>query len=170
MGNLWKTANHFAKKTNGVGWWLGGKNGPLAREFRRKMHLWLGHFSQKYPAKPYLKSHWHVLQPPGCDCVSVYVTLSVVLLMPGGPVLSCYLAATHPWPPLSASSIPLITPPPGGGDDHTLTHWGRDKIDAILQTTFSNATSLMKMSEFRLKFHWSLFLNVQFTIFQHWFR
>ena len=51
-----------------------------------------------------------------------------------------------------------------------LTHWGRDKIDAILQTTFSNAISWMKMFEFRLQFHWSLFLKVQLTIFQHWFR
>ena len=34
-----------------------------------------------------------------------------------------------------------------------LTHWGRHKIDAILQTTFSNAISWMKMYEFLLKFH-----------------
>ena len=51
-----------------------------------------------------------------------------------------------------------------------LTHWGRNKINAILQTPFSNAFSWMKMFEFRLKFHWSLFLKVQLTIFQHWFR
>ena len=51
-----------------------------------------------------------------------------------------------------------------------LTHWGRDKIDAILQTAFLNAISWMKMFEFRLKFHWSLFLKVQLTIFQHCFR
>ena len=38
------------------------------------------------------------------------------------------------------------------------------------QTTFSNAFSWMKIFEFRLKFHWSLFLMVQLTIFQHWFR
>ena len=50
------------------------------------------------------------------------------------------------------------------------THWGRYKIDAILQTTFSNAISLIKMFEFRLKFHWSLFLRGQLTIFQHWSR
>ena len=41
---------------------------------------------------------------------------------------------------------------------------------AIFQTTFSNAFSLKKMLEFRLKFHWNLFLRVQSTIFQHWFR
>ena len=34
-----------------------------------------------------------------------------------------------------------------------LTHWGPDKIDAISQTTFSNAFSWMKMKEFRLGFH-----------------
>ena len=51
-----------------------------------------------------------------------------------------------------------------------LTHWGRDKMAAIFQTTFSNAFSWMKMFEFRLKFHWSLFLWFQLTIFQHWFR
>ena len=51
-----------------------------------------------------------------------------------------------------------------------LTHWGRDKMDAISQTTFWSAFSWMKMFEFRLKFHWSLFLRVQLTIFQHWFR
>ena len=51
-----------------------------------------------------------------------------------------------------------------------LTHWGPDKMDAISQTTFSSAFSWMKMSEFRLKFHWSLFLRVQLTIFHHWFR
>ena len=51
-----------------------------------------------------------------------------------------------------------------------LTHWGREKMDAISQTTFSNAFSWMKMLEYRLKFHWSLFLRVQLTISQHWFR
>ena len=52
----------------------------------------------------------------------------------------------------------------------SLTHWGRDKMDAILQTTFSSAFSWMKMFEFRLKFHLSLFPRVQLTIFQHCFR
>ena len=39
-----------------------------------------------------------------------------------------------------------------------------------LQSTFSNVFSRMKMYEFRLKCHWSLFLRVQLTKFQHWFR
>ena len=50
------------------------------------------------------------------------------------------------------------------------THWGRDKMDAISQTTFSSAFSWMKMFEFRLKFHWSFFLRVKLTKIQHWFR
>ena len=50
------------------------------------------------------------------------------------------------------------------------THWGRDKMAVISQATLSSAFSWKKMSEFRLKFHWSLFLRVQLTIFQHWFR
>ena len=49
-------------------------------------------------------------------------------------------------------------------------HWGRDKMDAISQTTFSRAFSWMEMFEFRIKFHWGLFLVVQLTIFQQWFR
>ena len=40
-----------------------------------------------------------------------------------------------------------------------LTHWCRDKMVAISQTTFSSAFSWMKMYEFRLGFHWSLFLT-----------
>ena len=55
------------------------------------------------------------------------------------------------------------------GGNH-LTHWGRDKMEAISQTTFSNAFSWMKMFEYWLKFHWNLFLRVQLIIFQHWFR
>ena len=40
----------------------------------------------------------------------------------------------------------------------------------ISQTTFSNRFSWVKMYEFRLTFHWSLFQGVQLTIFQHWFQ
>ena len=63
------------------------------------------------------------------------------------------------------SYIPLLS-----DSAWVLTHWGRDKMDAILQTTFWNAFSSMKMFEFQLKFHWNLFPRVQLTIFQHWFR
>ena len=51
-----------------------------------------------------------------------------------------------------------------------LTYWGRDEIVSILQTTFSNAFSWMKICEFCLRFHWSLFLRFLLRIFHHWFR
>ena len=63
--------------------------------------------------------------------------------------------------------VNLLDPPP---KTCLLTHWGRNKMDVISQTTFSNAFSWMKTNEFRFRFHWSLFLRVQLTIFQHWFR
>ena len=44
------------------------------------------------------------------------------------------------------------------------------QMAAGFQTTFSNRFRWMKMYEFRLKFHWSLFLRVQLTIFHDWFR
>ena len=50
------------------------------------------------------------------------------------------------------------------------THWGRDEMDNISKMTFSNVFSSMKMFEFRLRSHWSLFLMVRLTIFQHCFR
>ena len=40
----------------------------------------------------------------------------------------------------------------------------------VSQMTFSNAFSWMKMYWFLLRFHWSVFLRVQLTIFQHWVR
>ena len=48
-----------------------------------------------------------------------------------------------------------------------LTHWGRGEVATILQTTFSNAFSWMKMYKFHLTFHWGL---LQLTTIQHWFR
>ena len=51
-----------------------------------------------------------------------------------------------------------------------LTHWDLDKKAAIFQKIFSNACSWMKMYQFRLRFHWSLFPRVLLTILQHWFR
>ena len=51
-----------------------------------------------------------------------------------------------------------------------LTHWGRDKMAPIFQATFWNAFSFMKMYKIWIRFHWSLFLRVQLTIFQHWLR
>ena len=51
-----------------------------------------------------------------------------------------------------------------------LTLWGWDKMATSFQTTFSNAFSWMKIYELWLKLNWSLFLMVQLSIFQQWFR
>ena len=50
-----------------------------------------------------------------------------------------------------------------------LTHWVQDKMAAIFQTTFLNAFSWMKMYDFILIFHSSLFQRVQLIILQLWF-
>ena len=45
------------------------------------------------------------------------------------------------------------------GKKHSaLTHWGQDKMDAILQT-FLNAFYWMKTFDFWIKFHWNMFLG-----------
>ena len=68
---------------------------------------------------------------------------------------------------LKMTFLKLNWNPPGANE---LTHWGRDKMDAISQTTYSSAFYWTKMYELRLKIHWSLFLRVQLTIFHHCFR
>ena len=45
-----------------------------------------------------------------------------------------------------------------------------DKMAVISQTIFSDAFLWVKSFAFWSKFHWSLFLRVQLTISQHWFR
>ena len=77
---------------------------------------------------------------------------------------------THPVAVLFLHGNKLTTLPPAVGTVKYLTHWGRHKMDAISQTTLSNAFSWTNMIEFRFKFHWSLFLRVQLTIFHHWFK
>ena len=52
----------------------------------------------------------------------------------------------------------------------SLRHIPLDKMAAISKTTISDAISWMKSFVFWLRFHWSLFLRFQLTIFQHWFR
>ena len=51
-----------------------------------------------------------------------------------------------------------------------VTHWSRDKMATISQTTLSNAFSWISLLEFRLKLHWSVSPRVKSTISQHWFR
>ena len=56
-----------------------------------------------------------------------------------------------------------------GNKTSSWSHLPLDKIAAISQT-FLSTFSWMKKFEFWLKFHWNLFLKVQITIAQHWFR
>ena len=51
-----------------------------------------------------------------------------------------------------------------------LSHLLLDKMASVSQTIFSDAFSWMKIFVFWLKYHWSVFLSVQLTITQHWFR
>ena len=50
------------------------------------------------------------------------------------------------------------------------TRWRRDKMAAILHTTFSIPFSWMRIRTFQLNCQWILFLSVQLTLFNHWFR
>ena len=45
-----------------------------------------------------------------------------------------------------------------------LTLWGRDRRAVIFQTTVSDAFSWMVTYEFRLRFHWILFLRVKLRV------
>ena len=86
----------------------------------------------------------------------------------------CTFPGTHcvywwPWASSPNHVLRALTMPlPATGNK--LTHWSRDKMAAISQTTLPHSFSWMKMLEFRFKFHWSLFLRVRLTTFQHWFR
>ena len=48
-----------------------------------------------------------------------------------------------------------------------ITRCDRDRRAAIFRRAFSNAFSWIKMCEFRLRFHWNLFLRFQLTILHH---
>ena len=49
-------------------------------------------------------------------------------------------------------------------------HWGRNKVAAVSKTVFWYTLSGMKMYAFLLRFYWSLFLSLEITIFEQWFR
>ena len=125
---------------------------------------------------------WH---PSNMNMLDIQLELALhnIKSAPNGLINRRGYGEPHPWSRESLSSISGkllgIKKPNGcfmftctiiGGhftacDARGLTHWGRDKMDAISQTTLSSAFSWKKMSEFRLKFHWNLFLRVQLTIF-----
>ena len=121
-----------------------------------------------YPGKAVnviqLSPHWPLLKlvsrnyltdssPKKPQALTVYPIMSSRNCQMSCP-LYCLQPLTSPWQQVKSPS----------------THWGRNEINNISQTTFSNVFSSMKMYEFQLTFHGSLFLGVQLTISQHWFR
>ena len=80
-----------------------------------------------------------------------------------------------------SSTIFYLTPPgiwlaslvsSHGWKIHTpaLTHWGRDRMADIWQTTLSNTFSCMKILELWLIVQWNLFPMVQLAKSHHWLR
>ena len=56
------------------------------------------------------------------------------------------------------------------GEYWLITYLALSNMITIPQTIFLNRFSQIKSFVFRFKFHWSLFLGVQMTMTQHWFR
>ena len=57
-----------------------------------------------------------------------------------------------------------------GNDFHIINTLRRRQDDCHFTDDTFKRFSWMKILESRLKFHWSLFLRVQWTIIHHWFR
>ena len=104
------------------------------------------------------KNFWHVRIPTWMS----YQSLSRFLcnISRSNSVLSASAAVlvTHSCCSCASCDAQLTDLPQGG--ERPLTHWGRDKIAAISQTTFSNAFYWMKMYEFWFRFHRNLFPRV----------
>ena len=88
----------------------------------------------------------------------------IITLLYQGKLQHAHMEWAETWNAMQVYIIPIDK------SGEKLTHWSRDKMAAILQTTHSNAFSWMKMLQFCLRFYWNLFLRVQLTIFEHWFR
>ena len=105
-----------------------------------------------------INSFWEVLVVPsssGDDFNVLFISDNIkTLYLP----LSWAVSAFH------SLSLAVLLP------FKTLTHPPLDKMATISQMVFSDAFLWMKWFVFWLKFHWSLFLRVQLTITQHWFR
>ena len=146
---------------------LGDTYAALIEEFNRRQNTWPSKaiyvvlLSIHYLTRDFLLLHcsvwlfswWQFLRSLINSRVACKIRITVSMVM------ACRLHLNQCW--IIASCPPY---------SFQLTHWGRDKMAAIFQTTFSNAFYWMKIYEFRLKFHWSLFLRVQLTIFKHCFR
>ena len=125
--------------------------------------------------------HFHVIIPWSRfpRCFVSFNTLHLVSTKARPRILLALCEWTHWWPVVPHTKDLLCG---SSFDDflvglknlsvkwEALAHWDQDKMAANFLTTFSNTFSWMKIYEFRLGFHWSLFPRAQLTIFQHWFR
>ena len=157
-------------------------------------YIWIPSNPNLYSTKIIMKMRWQTIAsnvsirtisptatplPKTYDCVAVYIagrrtSLVVYGWWPQPPTKKSNLVKSqcHGSLPYAAVRMDYIEV---WGNNHykwrcALTHSGRDNMAAIFQTKFWNAFSLMKIYEFRLRFHWSLFPRVQLTIFQQWYR
>ena len=147
-------------------WWCHDWNGWwwMITEFERRLpSLSLHDFEGFLPKGPYL------------PCVSLAAGRALLAGYPRIFWYRSYLAQCVELSPETVESISDIQgcyifsqqlPYSSPYTHRCITHWGRDKMVAICQTTFSNAFSWMKIIVFWWKCHWNLFPRVQLTIFQ----
>ena len=88
-------------------------------------------------------------------------SLPKVIIKLGLTLFSTQRGCIQHFPNQADTLLEMVTRSVYNGSNPHLTHWGRDRMAAASQTTLSNAFSWMKMLEFRLRFHWSLFLRVK---------
>ena len=115
---------------------------------------WYPHFQTESYWPPFSRRNFQICFLVWPSCILIWISLKFVT--------RCLINNDKP------ASVKIVSC--RRTDDRPLNTMRPRKMDAISLTTFSNAFSWMKMFEFRLKFHWSLFPRVELTIFQHWFR
>ena len=103
------------------------------------------------------------------DTIVFITNLNVVIRSYGAEKLCVNIFAVA-WNRTCGSTIHVLHQSGIGFLYELLTHWGREKMAATSQTTIFNAFFWMKMIEFPLIFHWSLFPRVQLKRYQRWFR
>ena len=112
----------------------------------------------------------HLLPNHGWNNSPSYIYITVQRVAHCHPYLIWFSWPTCHWIHFSWWSISACPDVAAAVLAVVLIHWGWNKMAAILQMTFSNAFSSIKMYEFHLIFHWCLFIGVQLTVFQQWFR
>ena len=141
-----------------------GKRSRYSRYMRKNGSIW----------PPFRRRHFK------CTSLNqnIWILIKISLFVPKGPIENKQplMQVIAWWPTRQQAIIWTIHVSRGLNESSRqglakpALNWGRHKIAAIFQRTFSNVFSWMKMYQFRLRFHWSLLPRVQLTIFQHWFR